>query len=316
MTVVNITPLMKATGSSVRGTVMVTPNMSGVEACVRDDWMYLGIRTICDIAQEKGDRIRSAAGIGSGNGIVEIAMLHAFDVLETLYVTDILPEILPKIQLNIDRHHGNTKGVKLSYGVGPDCNPLPEPIDFIYANLPLIMVDKTSLHTQLATTTLTDASRYMKLNRGDDDILRKWSLLSQLGFLLSAKEKLCPGGTIITLLGGRIPYETIVELFTRAGLQFRERYCAFKRQSDPQFLREYAAYETRERVHFSFYNYALAANIIQQQLRVIVPDIVPVRGDELKSLIASAQISASEAHSYALRGESVGHLAFAFEAFQ
>ncbi len=53
------------------------------------------------------------------------------------------------------------------------------------------------------------------MKKGDNDILYKYSLLSQLGFVISAKEKLREGGSLVTLIGGRIPTEAIEEFETR-----------------------------------------------------------------------------------------------------
>lgn len=308
---------MSASGIDLSGDVQIGEDMSGLEPEPKDDWMYLGLRTIHDIATEKGAAIRSAAGIGSGNGIMEIAMLKQLTALKTLYVTDILERILPAIRKNIGRVISQrASDVSITYVAGADCDPLTQPVDLIYGNLPLIMTDPASLEQTLATTTLTDSSRYLSLSTGENDALLRWSMLSQLGFLLSAKKHLNLGGSIVTLLGGRVPYEIITETFARAGLRFKERYCAFKVQADPQFLRDYADYERTHGVEFCFYDYAAASAIIKRERRITVPDVIPLKGDELKMLIKTARLNAADAYAYALQEKAVGHLAFAFEAFQ
>ena len=316
MKTVTITPLMSASGIDVSGDVQIGEDMSGMEPEPKDDWMYLGLQTIRDIAAEKGLAIRSAAGIGSGNGIMEIAMLKEFTALNTLWVTDILERILPAIRGNIERVMSQRiSDVNITYAAGADCDPLTEPVDLIYGNLPLIMTDPASLEQTLATTTLTDSSRYLSLSTGGNDALLRWSMLSQLGFLLSAKKQLNLGGSIVTLLGGRVPYDIITETFERAGLTFKERYCAFKVQADPQFLKDYADYERTHGVEFCFYDYAVASAIIARELGVTVPDVVPLQGDALKTIIAETQLNAVEAYACAQQNKPVGHLAFAFEAF-
>jgi hypothetical protein len=307
--------LMKAAGiADLTGVVDVTENMSGLETDPKDDWLYLGIRTLRDVAREKRDVIRSAACIGSGNGIDSIALLKLFPDLKRLIVTDILPDILPQIRENIQRNVQDPRRVQIDYVCGRDCGSVHDPVDLIYANLPLIMVDAKEIGRTLATTTLTDAQHYSALRLNDEDPLLTWSLLSQLGFLLSAKRKLHPGGSIVTLLGGRVPYDVLVELGRRAGLDLRERYCAFKKQSDAQFIREYAMYEQTHGVSFCFYDYRRASEIIRNQLHVSVPDIVPLRGDQLKPLIDTARLTARDALALASEGQSVGHIAFSFEA--
>lgn len=315
MSSVNISPLMASAGLAREGFVEILPLMSGIEPDPRDDWMYLGLRTLRVIAEEKEARIRSIAGIGSGNGVVEIGMMMLFPSLQKLYVTDILPEILPTIQSNIEKNVGDDiEKIAPQYLAGADCAPLPEPVDLIYGNLPLIMVDPASLQKTRATTTLTDAHRYEYLGRADDP-LQRWSLLSQLGFLLSAKSKLLPGGSIVTLIGERVPSDVIAEVFSRAGLRYRERFCAFKKQSDPEFLKEYAEYEVRKDVAFTFYDFNGASDMIRLHYGIDMPDTLPVSGDALRSLIEPTRLTAVEAYKHAQHGEVVGHIALAFETF-
>lgn len=316
MSSVNITSLLRAGGVDAEGAVDIRPTMSGVETNPKNDWMYLGLRTLRDVAREKKDDIHSVAGIGSGNGIMEIAMVHTLPCLKRLFVTDILADILPTIRSNIENNIGKShRGTHMQYIAGADCDPLPESVDLIYGNLPLIMVDAHSLQKDRATTTLTDAKRYEHLGTHDDPLAR-WSLLSQLGFLTSAMRKLNPGGSIITLLGGRVPTDVIAKVFSRAGLRYRERYCAFKKQSDPEFLREYAEHEVRTKRQFFFYDFQQAESIIRHEYGIDMPDILPVSGDTLRSLIHPARLTAVQAYERAQRGNLIGHIAFAFEAFR
>lgn len=82
------------------------------------------------------------------------------------------------------------------------------------------MADEDDLGKELATTTLTDGRVYASLQTGSDDILARWSLLPQLGFLRSAKSRLSPKRAIIKLIGGRIPDTAIDACFKRAGMHY------------------------------------------------------------------------------------------------
>lgn len=314
---IDISPLMRAAGIDHQGSVIITEEMSGLEEEVKDDWLYIGLCAIRDVVKAKAGRITSMAAIGSGNGIETIAALKLIQGLEKIVVTDVLQKILAGIRNNIMRNmHAETfKNVSARFVDGRDCEPVTERVDLIYANLPLIMVEGNELLVNRATTTLTDARAYAHLSTGPKDRLRQYSLLSQLGFLLSAKEKLQPGGSIITLLGGRVPYEALDETFQRAGLHYRELSCAFKRQSDPEFLFEYASHELKEEVTFLFYDYEKAVDILRKQ-GIDVPDIIKgFDGARLKALLADAAINANQAYALAMGRKNVGHIAFAFEAW-
>ncbi|HLC50118.1 MAG TPA: hypothetical protein VJI97_01700 [Candidatus Nanoarchaeia archaeon] len=312
---IDITNLMRETGINHHGVITVTEKMSGLEPNPRDDWLYYGLNSLNLTAQERGTTIRSAAFIGSGNGIETIAALKLFPNLKNLYVTDIVPEILPQIQKNIESNF--PKGLKrkrVNYSAGRDCIPLEQKVDLIYGNLPLVVVNTNRLNRSLSTTTLTDAAAYRHLSRGENDLLRKYSLLSQLGFLISAKERLNDSGIIITLIGGRIPYEAIEECFARAGLEQRLLLTGFKKQSDPQFLKEYSDFEAKEKTNFVFYDYAKAAGILES-VGVKMPDIIAGYSDkQLKKILRPAQINASQAYELSKQGKDIGHLAYAFAA--
>lgn len=313
---IDITSLMKVSGIDYSGKISVSENMSGLESNPKDDWLFLCLLVMKNLSERKDIKIATIANIGSGNGIETIAQLKLFQNLQKIIVTDVITEILPQIQQNIENNAAEEiKKVKIEYVAGRDCEPLKERVDFIYGNLPLIMVSQEELDKNRATTTLTEASHYLHLSRGSNDILQKYSLLSQLGFLLSAKEKLQQNGIIITLLGGRIPQEAIDEVFKRASLKYHELYCAFKVQADPEFLEQYAKYETKEQVQFFFYDYEKAAKIIKDKLNIEVPDIIKnYSGEQLKELLKDVRLNANEAYAFARAEKPVGHIAFAFEA--
>jgi len=230
-----------------------------------------------------------------------------------MYVTDILPQIVPHIYTNIAANVPPEDLPETHLRDGRDCEGIYGPLDLIYANLPLVMVNPKELDRDLATTTLTDESAYEHLSIGPHDNLRRWSMLSQLGFLLSAKEKLKPDGTIITLIGGRIPDSAIEECFQRAGLQHERTLTGFMRQSDSEYLEQYAAWEQREGTNFLFFNYAVA-NVLLQSARIDSPEILDKSEDSVMTILCGADMSAQKAYEHHLQGGDVGHLAYAFSA--
>ncbi|GEM_PF-6707723 len=317
---INISDLFYMSGINHQGKINVThPDMTGLEPHPKDDWLYLGLLAIRAIAEQKGNQIRSAAFIGSGNGIETIAALKLLPKLETIFVTDLASDIQTGIIQNIcSNARQNLQGVATYCLQGRDCQTLPERVDLIYGNLPLIMFDPGEIAKHhLSLTTLTDASYYINLARGQNDMLLRYSLLSQLGFLLSAKEKLTPGGSILTFIGGRVPYYATDECFQRAGLNYKRLFTSLKRQSDGQFLKQYAEYERSQNVEFAFYDYKLAKKIIQNKLGIVIPEVITgFEDDELKTLLAPAMLSARQAYENHLRGSSVAHIAHAFEAWK
>jgi len=318
--IINVSDLFRMCGMRHQGKVAIThPDMTGLEPNPKDDWLYLGLLSLRETARIKGDQIKSAAFIGSGNGIETIAALKLFSSLEKIFVTDLVKDIQPGIIQNIRLNVKNElKKVEVKCLAGRDCHPLPEKVDLIYGNLPIMVCDTEEIEKHhLARTTLTDAHEYAYLSQGKNDILEKYSLLSQLGFLLSAKEKLSAGGCVLTLIGGRVPYAAIDECFRRAGLNYCKMYTSFMRQSDCQFLKQYAEYEAKKKVNFAFYDCQRADDIICDKLAVAIPEIITgLDDDNLKELLKPALLTAQQAYQFYLKGKPVGHIAYAFEAWK
>ena len=315
---INILSLMTATEiplpKGASGKVLIEPNMSGLESNPKNDWLYFGLSDLHGMPNIAKFGIRTAAIIGSGNGIDAIGALSIFTCLKRLYITDLLPGLLPGIEKNVRANYSGQ--CELIFLSGRDCEPIPEKVELIYANLPLLMTSALELESGLATTTLTDANAYAHLSSCRDDALEKYSLLSQLGFLLSAREKLVDNGTVVTLIGGRIPFEIIIQCFKIARLSGYLTTVGFKKQSDPQFFKEYAEHERRSGVKFAFYDYELALQILSNAPGILFSQFEDIRRllPSLVRLLRCCGLDASTAYQYYLNGKEVGHFAFAFEA--
>lgn len=294
--------------------VTIVPDMSGLEDDPRNDWLHVALSELRRFRATRGEHIRSAAFIGSANGIDVIAALRLFSI-ERLTVTDIVPALLPDIERNIRANTAsNRMPDTIRFAVGRDCEPVEEPCDLIYANLPLVMVDTEQLGSELATTTLTDARAYAHLQNGPDDLLARWSLLPQLGFLLSAKPRLVPGGAIITLIGGRISDTAIDQCFERAGMNYTRGTVAIMRQSDEQYLAQYAEYEQRLAGDtFAFYDEAEASRILGAE-GYEYPSTLALTPEAARALLQPALVSAGQAWERVQQGHHVAHLAYGFQA--
>lgn len=314
---VTIQPLLELHGlASVtkEDRIHLTAKMSGIEKDAANDWLHVALNELRRFQQRNGDHVGRAAFVGSANGVDAIAALRLFQI-EAMVVTDILPEILAPIEQNIrDNTAAQDMPATIDFVAGRDCEPVPEGCDLIYANLPLIMTSSEDLGTDLATTTLTDASAYERLAEGDDDPLVKWSLLSQLGFLVSAKPKLKPTGSVITLIGGRIPDDAIAACFRRAGMDFERGTVAVMRQSDEEYVEHYARYEaTFTRDAFLFYDEAEAARILETH-SYAYPVIVDMSAEWVRDTLAPAALTAAQAWDNVRAGKHVAHLSYGFRA--
>lgn len=300
--------------SSAPEEISLDARMSGIESDARNDWLHVALAEYRRLKRDRGSVIGKAAFIGSANGVDVIAALRLFSI-DTLIVTDIVPDIIKYIEDNI---YKNTPKeclpTQIDFVCGRDCDPVANPCDVIYGNLPLLMASGDELGSDLATTTLTDAQAYSALNHGSDDPLAKWSLLSQVGFLLSAKSKLAPGGVVITLIGGRIPDEVIAECFDRAGMEYDLGTVAIMRQSDEQYLEQYAKHELRlDGKAFLFYDEAEAARLLARH-GMVYPSILNLSPNDARAILEPAALTAASAWGRIQSGHHVGHLAYGFRA--
>jgi hypothetical protein len=318
-TTINVKPLYDALGIHVNKDILIdlSSNMSGLESPPTQDWLFLGLYAMREIAQRRNPK--HVAIIGSGNGIDAIGYLH-FSRPQSMQITDLLDEpILEIIRRNIENNAQLPRdGVK--YSSGRDAEPLTGQSDLIYANLPLIMTLPEDIRPDRATTTLTRADAYIHLAQGESDPLLMYSLLSQLGFLQSAKQKLSNNGSIVTLIGGRVPFSTIEQCFDRAELEHRMIASIVKRQADPEFLKEYAEYERKMESlfgsePFTFYDEQHAIRLLKSR-NISYGQITQCSDDELKLLLQSARITAQKAYQMHLAGMNVSHIGYAFEARQ
>jgi methylase of polypeptide subunit release factors len=314
---VTIYKLFEITGVEPKpksGEILLSDRMEPPEGNPYNDWLYIGLRALKDMAQER--TVEKAACIGTGQGIDAIAVAHLFKP-KTLYVTDIVGELLELARQNIENNiQPNSYPNEIIYLSGKDCEPLTEKVDLItFSPPPLMVYNHQMMNEGIARTTLTEGESYLHLAKGNDDIKLKWSTLPQYGFLLSAKDKLNANGTVLTLYSGRIPFAATQSAYTDAEFDLKVRYQIIKRQTDPQYLKEYAKYEMEHLSGdtFDFYDFK-RAQMILRPLGFNVPGIITGYNDsQIKELLKEAKISAVEAYQASLGGKDVAHIGYALE---
>ncbi|MEK7138010.1 MAG: hypothetical protein AAB787_00735 [Patescibacteria group bacterium] len=296
------------------GKITLTDRMEPPEENPLNDWLYIGILAMKDIAKERS--VEKVACIGTGQGIDAIVASHVFRP-ETIYATDIVKEILEPVKKNIEGNiESQYRPKNIFYLAGKDCEPLPEKVDLIFFSPPPLMAyNHSSLNEGIVRTTIIEAEPYLNITDDSKDIRLKWSTLPQYQFLLSAKEKLNRDGLVLTLYTGRIPFEATEAAFSSAGFSIKVRYQVIKKQTDPQFLKEYATYEKEILVNdtFDFFDYYKTKKIMKSK-GFDIPGIITGHSDiSLKNLLKEAKISAQQAYQISSEGKEVAHIGYALE---
>jgi len=146
--------------------------------------------------------------------------------------------------------------------------------------------------------------------RGNGDLvlpnyIRNYLLEMQILFLDSAKSILNTGGSVLPMIGGRVPYELFPRMFAEAGLGFEELCSGFKRQTEPDIvIPEYAGAE-KDGITFSFYHFTEAKEHLKK-LGITNPT-TSIDGMELSNALGDYRVSAREALSLYREGIDVGH---------
>ena len=172
----------------------------------------------------------------------------------------------------------------------------------MYGNLPNLPSDSDDLSEGLKLSSL-----YKRENSGltMPSYIAGYLLEMQRLFLDSAKFVLNPGGSVLPIIGGRVPYELFPGMFAEAGLNLEELCSGFKRQTEPDVvIPEYAGAE-RDGIIFSFYPFSEAKEHLKK-LGIENPT-ARIGGMELSSALRDYRVSAREALNLYTKGIEVGH---------
>lgn len=314
-TTYDIKPLFRYAGVKTLpspGVVTLEDRMEVPEPNPADEWISLGLRAMNKLQQD-GFAPRSAADVGTGNGILAIGIECIFHP-SSLYLTDIVGDVLGPSAVNFFRNIGSLKHGLPAVRIlqGRDADPLPHNLDLIVFSPPPLMVgNETYIEHGLSRTTMIERDEYAHLTSGPNDHLSRWSTLPWYGFLCGAKEKLSENGVILGLYSGRVPFHAISEAYDRAGLQLGVPFSIVKKQQDPQFLQQYARYEKEHLGHdsFDFYDYGKAEEILCDY--GLEMGVLKTPHHQLKQLLMPAKISANQAYEKSKHGQSVAHIGHA-----
>ena len=312
---VDVTPLFKKAGILTEAVVIVeTEGMYPYKEKVEDNWAYytaVGMKELKRRCDEEGKIIQDIGIVGICSGVEGIAVAKIFRP-KRLVVTDVDAGILQGTMVNLRRttHRQATEMIPL---VGSFCEPMEDAgytVDFVHANIPnLPATGEEDLSKGAEKGTFLPAMLYEKYNPPQKYVA--WALGAQFAYLRSARQVVRSGGSVITELGGRVPFSIIRQLFSDVGLEFSEVIVGFKEQTEAliDFL-GYSRFEREFGVSFDFYLYNESQELLRQKgVRNPSPDVA---GEELKEMLERYRVSAGEALELHDKGIPVGHTVHVF----
>ncbi len=275
------------------------------------NWVYftlVGYQQLKKVLLNENHELpKKIACVAVGSGIEAIGLSNIFPRAK-FYVTDIDHDVIIESYLNI------TKAVskEIIPLVGSLCDPLEivsGQLDLIHGNVPnLVCDDNKNLSSG------DDKGTFVKkgsIGRAPDE-LKSFALESQYAYLKGAYEVLRRGGSVITLMGGRVPIGLVSHLFCEAGLKLMPEFSVgFKEQTQPeQDYLGYAALEEKYGIEFDFYEFEDAMEILRRN-KVSNPTF-ELSGEEIKDLLKETRVTATEALSLFKKGVRCGHTVHMF----
>jgi methylase of polypeptide subunit release factors len=305
----DISRLLQESRIGRRVVIATNEHMYTIKDAIEDNWLFytfFGFRELQKRLLQEGKRPNKVAIIGTGNGVDALGACLFIDGIEELLVTDIDSRVIDLSTRNIDNNIPEDRSKpKVFFFVGDLCNPLSErylETDLVYGNLPNLPSDSDDLHEGINLSSLYRRGiREIRASGSIGDYLLEMQRL----FLDSAKAVLRPGGSVLPIIGGRVPYGLFPRMFAEAGFNFEELCSGFKRQTEAEvIIPEYANAEMG-RVRFSFYHYSEARGHLQK-LGIGNPT-AKINGKELSDILRDYGVSAREALSLYRGGIDIGH---------
>jgi hypothetical protein len=315
---VDVTPLFDKAGIPVSSPIQIieTVGMYPYKEKIEDNWAYytaVGVKRFKETLANEGKRVKDIGIVGICSGVEGIAVIQVFkDGLEKLIITDVDDEILEGTVFNLANTSKDTR-VEIIPLVGSFCEPIEQQkllVDFVHANIPNLPARETEdLSKGAEKGTFLPAQLYDNYDPPPE--FEGWALAAQYAYLTSARKIISKGGSVITELGGRVPYSEIRNLFEAVELKMEEVIVGFKEQTEA--LIDFEGYHRLEKAHgthFEFYKYKESVKLLEE--KGLSQPSYNVSGEEVKRLLEPYKVSAGEALELFHQGTAVGHTVHLF----
>lgn len=310
--IIDVSPLFQKCGIDLPTTTIVeTEGMYPYKSNIEENWAYfttVGFQALAEILMKEEKQMENIGIVGIGSGVEGIAALLIFrDHIRRLVISDVDEGILQGATKNLGTI-SESSHVQLTAVIGSFCESIRTnkiELDLVHANIPNLPANELEdLSKGAEKGTFLPSALYEEYAPPKKFV--SWALGAQFAYLSSAKEVVREGGTIITELGGRVPFQLVRELFEEVGLDFQEIVTGFKEQTEA--LIDFVGYhqlETQFGVEFDFYLYKESIALLEQ--REIKNPTSEVSADEIKSLLEPYRVSAGKALELYQGGIAVGH---------
>jgi SAM-dependent methyltransferase len=268
-------------------------------------WLALALEGMENLCRRAHPVVRSVAIIGTGGGLDAIGLSHLC-VPEQIVASDIHPRALEAARWNIARYACRKSHCQVVQSDLFREYPGDSSFDLIYENLPNVP-EGADLLDGIRAASCYSPDCYCSDPAGD-----RYLLTLHYNCLLQARDHLRSGGWIVAMIGGRVPWPVIEDLFARAGFRATVLHFGLKTQTEPGVVLDgYARAERNGSPPFTYYHPVEACSGILARHLTELADPSDLRVEELNARLEPYRVSAGDALQIHRRGERVCHSVYA-----
>jgi SAM-dependent methyltransferase len=274
------------------------------------DWVATIAAPAFRLIREKEGAKPAFCSIGTGVGLDALAAIEILGAKE-IGITDVHDDVVSAAAANIRANLRDADSVALNAGSGDLLQPLAalRPCyDLIYENLPNIPVDAA---VDLAAARLSSGHMPPRAEK-IPDLLRRNLLALHYVALLQARDFLRPGGSVLSLIGGRVPLAVFRKMGELAGYRAEIFTYGWKIQTDPEEI--ISGHLAQQRGGLGPYHFYRAERLAE----VFAPVALADSGEhalEIEARLIPDQLDPQQALAAHQRGETIGHTVVALRAF-
>ncbi len=224
-------------------------NTCPLETNCQESVLASGFRAFARLALQIN--VKDFLALGTGNGLDAIGAIEIFD-LDSVTITDVLPEIVSVARKNIESNLEPTTEVKIYDYVGSllSCIPVEQKFSLIYENLPVLQKPlEIDLKVGINSTIFFEGEQ-----QEVPALFHNYLLGSHYLCLQQAYERLYKGGGVLTGISGRVPLEIVFNLHQTCGYTPKLVVFDVKIQSAPEtILPGYSQIEEHNNIEFKYY---------------------------------------------------------------
>ncbi|MDR0996206.1 MAG: hypothetical protein LBL69_00915 [Zoogloeaceae bacterium] len=272
---------------------------------LQSDWVAtIAVPAFKAIVAREGEQA-AFCSIGTGVGLDALAAAEILNA-QKIGITDVFSEVVVAAAQNIRQNLLAPESVGILAGHGDLLEPLKSTdgshprFDLIYENLPNIpLAEDADL-----TVARTSGSFLPPRKEPVPELLRRNLLALHYVALLQAKDFLTPGGSVLSMLGARVPLSVLLSLGQAAGLQAEIFAYAWKVQAEAEdVLRGHLA---QQQAGFGPYHFYRAERLARAFEGVDFAES-GAQALELEASLAADELDPQSALERWEKGERIGH---------